>query len=125
LLDPITTKAEDVLQLPDGRIISPSILTHPFKPFDQIIKSQVIQVALDHVLVKIVAGASFTPKHQAELVAGMQVRLGGDVRIEVELVDEIPPERSGKFRWVVSRVETPYSPPWDRLENAAPTVPTA
>jgi phenylacetate-CoA ligase len=115
VLDPVTTKAEDVIITPDGRLISPSILTHPFKPFDQIVKSQVIQEAPDRVLVKLVAGPGFTPVHRQALVAGLEARLGAGVRVDVQEVDDIPPERSGKYRWVISRVETPYSPPWERL----------
>ena len=34
-------------------------------------------------------------------------RLGGDVRIDVEQVDDIPAERSGKYRYVVSEVPLP------------------
>jgi phenylacetate-CoA ligase len=120
VLDPVTTKAEDVIMTPDGRMISPSILTHPFKPFDTLVKSQVIQLALDHVLVKLVAGAGFSESQQAELIEGLQTRLGKDVRIEVALVDDIPPERSGKYRWVISKVKSPYSPSWDRLTSGAP-----
>ena len=119
VLDPVTTKAEDVIMTPDGRLISPSILTHPFKPFDKLVKSQVIQLALDRVLVKLVAGEGFSASQQAELIAGLQTRLGRDVHIEVSLVDDIPPEASGKFRWVISRVPTPYSPSWDRLTSGA------
>jgi phenylacetate-CoA ligase len=115
ILDPVTTKAEDVLITPDGRLISPSILTHPFKPFDKLLKSQVIQLAADKVLVKLVAGAGFSAEQEAELIAGLQARLGPEVHIEVRLVDDIPPEPSGKFRWVISRVATPYSPAWDNM----------
>ena len=120
VLDPVTTKAEDVIVTPDGRLISPSILTHPFKPFDQIVKSQVIQEAIDRVVVKLVAGAGFSPVQQAELIAGIEARLGAGVRVEVLLVEDIPAERSGKYRWVISRIETPYSLPWERFA-AAPT----
>jgi len=35
---------------------------------------------------------------------GMARRLGSRVRIDVEIVDDIPPERSGKYRYVVSKV---------------------
>jgi phenylacetate-CoA ligase len=120
VLDPVTTKAEDVLMTADGRFISPSILTHPFKPFDRLVKSQIIQLAPDHVLVKLVAGSGFTRAQQVELIAGLQARLGEGTRIEVAEVEDIPPEPSGKFRWVISRVATPYSPDWEAL-NAGPS----
>lgn len=104
LLDNVTTKAEDIVITPDGRFISPSVLTHPFKPFHQILKSQVIQDARDRLLVKIVPSAEFTPAHQAELIEGLRQRLGPTVRVEIALVDDIPRDPSGKFRWVISRV---------------------
>jgi phenylacetate-CoA ligase len=100
----VATKAEDIVVTPDGRFISPSVLTHPFKPFDQLRKSQVIQDAPDHVLVKLVAGSTFTDAHRAALLAGLRERLGAAMRVDVEVVDDIPPERSGKFRWVISKV---------------------
>ena len=100
---------------PDGRLISPSILTHPFKPFSQLVKSQVIQLALDRVQVKLVAGTGFTEEQQQELLSGLRARLGPLVHIEVTQVEDIPPERSGKYRWVISRVASPYSPSWETM----------
>lgn len=100
----VATKAEDIVFTPDGRFISPSVLTHPFKPFDQLRKSQIIQDAPDHVLVKLVASAAFTPAHRAQLEASLQLRLGNAMRIETEVVDDIPAEKSGKFRWVICQV---------------------
>ena len=104
-IDNVATKAEDIVVTPDGRMISPSVLTHPFKPFDQLRKSQVIQERLDHIRVKLVPSDDFTQSHEQLLVGGLKARLGPSVEIEVEIVTDIPPEPSGKFRWVISRVD--------------------
>lgn len=36
--------------------------------------------------------------------SGLKARLGAEVAVEVALMDEIPAEASGKFRYVVSKV---------------------
>jgi phenylacetate-CoA ligase len=100
----IATKAEDIVVTPDGRFVSPSVLTHPFKPFDQILKSQIIQDAPDHVLIKLVVSAGFTDAHRRALEAGLQLRLGEAMRIDTRMVDDVPAERSGKFRWVICQL---------------------
>jgi len=107
----VTTKAEDIVVTPDGRFLSPSVLTHPFKPFDQILKSQIVQDAPDHLMVSIVPSASFTPAERAQLEASLRERLGETMRVETQLVEAIPSEPSGKFRWVICQV------PHDRMVN--------
>ena len=47
LMDDIATKNESIVTLPDGRLISPSVLTHPFKPMHNIIESQIIQKTIN------------------------------------------------------------------------------
>ena len=108
----ITTKAEDIVVLPGGRMVSPSILTHPFKPFDEISKSQVIQESTDHLHVKVVAGADFTAERERRLITALRERLGQDVRLTLERVDDIPREPSGKYRWVISRVPHSLKVSW-------------
>jgi phenylacetate-CoA ligase len=104
LMDDVTTKAEDVLTLKDGRLISPSVLTHPFKPLDCIEGSQIVQTAPDRVTVRIVAGPAYTDAHTHHLVTELQSRLGGDVRIDVVMVRELETRANGKFKWVISHV---------------------
>ncbi|HTM32739.1 MAG TPA: hypothetical protein VL263_15610 [Vicinamibacterales bacterium] len=104
LMDDVTTKAEDVLTLKDGRLISPSVLTHPFKPLDCIEGSQIVQTAPDHVTVRLVPGAAYTDAHTNHLVTELQARLGDDVRIEVAIVDRLETKANGKFKWVISHV---------------------
>ena len=111
-IDDVTTKAEDIVVTPEGRLISPSVLTHPFKPLESILKSQIVQDRPDYVRVKVLPSESFGSDEEKQLLAGLQERLGPSVRIEVEKVDELPPEPSGKFRWVVSNVDHDYRVEW-------------
>jgi phenylacetate-CoA ligase len=104
LMDDVTTKAEDVLTLRDGRLISPSVLTHPFKPLDCIEGSQIVQTAPDEVTVRIVAGSGYSDWHTSHLTTELQQRLGSDVRISIQRVDALEQSPNGKFKWVISKV---------------------
>lgn len=104
LMEDVTTKAEDVLTLKDGRLISPSVLTHPFKPLDSIEGSQIVQTAPDAVTVRLVPGPGFNDALTGHLVKELQARLGDDVRIDVVLVDQLEHSANGKFKWVISKV---------------------
>lgn len=100
----VTTKAEDILRLPDGRLIPPSVLTHPFKPLDSVDGSQIVQTEIDRLLVRIVPGGDFTEVERTHLLRELRARLGDSMRIDIELVDDLPRTNSGKFKWVVSHV---------------------
>lgn len=104
VMDDVTTKAEDVLTLGDGRMISPSVLTHPFKPLDCIEGSQIVQTAPDAVTIRIVAGPAYTQAHTDHLVGEFKTRLGQEVRVGVEMVDRLETKANGKFKWVISHV---------------------
>jgi phenylacetate-CoA ligase len=104
LMDDVATKAEDTLTLKDGRLVSPSALTHPFKPLNSIAESQIIQKDYDHIVVKVVRGPGFSDADTESLIAGLKERLGRETRVEVEFVDRIPRSAAGKFRWVISEV---------------------
>lgn len=105
LTDDVTTKAEDLLRLRDGRLIPPSVLTHPFKPLDSIEGSQLVQTDLDHLVVRIVRGGNFSEADREHLVRELRARLGDDMKIDIEFVDELPRTSRGKFKWVVSQVD--------------------
>lgn len=104
LMEDVTTKAEDLLTLKDGRLISPSVLTHPFKPLDCIEGSQIVQTAPDQVTVRIIPGPAYTAAHTSHLVSELQSRLGADVTIDVRMVDALETKANGKFKWVISHV---------------------
>jgi len=105
LTDDVTTKAEDLLRLKDGRLIPPSVLTHPFKPLDSIEGSQIVQTDLDRLLIRIVPGGAFGDAERGHLLRELRARLGDDMQIDIECVAELPRTSRGKFKWVVSQVD--------------------
>lgn len=104
LMDDVATKNEAIISLRDGRLISPSVLTHPFKPMKNIIESQIIQEDLDLLVVKLVVNEKFSKNEEKILIKAFKERLGNEVDIEIEYLDFIPKTENGKFKWVVSRI---------------------
>lgn len=104
-IEDVTTKAEDIIVRPDGRLISPSVLTHPFKPMHNLEKSQVIQEDLHNIVIKIVRGPGYREADTVALLASFRERVGGDITVRVEYVDDIPSTAAGKYRWVISHVK--------------------
>ena len=109
----VSTKAEDIIITSEGRWLSPSALTHPFKPFSEISESQIIQERVDSVTVLVVAPDSFWANRVAEFTSGIQARLGASMAVEVTRVSAIPRERSGKLRWVISKVPHDLKVNWE------------
>lgn len=108
LMDPVTTKAEDIVVLEDGRMIPSSILTHPFKPLKNIVKSQIIQTSTCSLDINIVKGLDYKDSDTLLLLNGMKERVGSDIIIRINFVDEIPNDKSGKYRWVISKIGKLY-----------------
>lgn len=102
LMDDVTTKSEDIIFTPDGRWISPSVLTHPFKPLKNILESQIIQERQNLIIVRIMKSPSYSQDDSEKLIHGLKERLGPLMEIKIEFVDGIARDKSGKLRWVIS-----------------------
>ncbi len=104
LIEDITTKAEDIIVTPTGNFISPSILTHPFKPMKTIRMSQIVQDKIDHILIKVVPEPEYSRKDASMLLMEFRKRVGPRVHVDLEEVPDIPRMASGKFKWVISKI---------------------
>lgn len=103
----VTTKDEDIVVTPEGKLVSSSVLTHPFKPLDAVYESQIVQEQIDLLRIKIVRREDYSESDSALLIAALRERVGPTMRIELEFVENIPRTKSGKFRWVISKVPLP------------------
>jgi phenylacetate-CoA ligase len=104
LMGDITSRAEDIVTTADGRFISFASLTLPVKMVANIAESQIIQEEVDRLTVKIVRRPEFDDADAAMVVAEFQKRLGERMSIDLEYVESIPRTKSGKFRYVISKV---------------------
>lgn len=115
LLENIATKSEDIVVTRDGRLISSSVLTHPFKPMNNIEKSQIIQVDYEHLVIKIVRKPGYSDEDTKVLREGIQERIGQQMNISIEFVSDIPRSANGKYRWVISKVPINFGD--NRIKN--------
>jgi phenylacetate-CoA ligase len=104
LISGITGKAEDIVVLPDDRMVPGPLLSYAFKGVPGVIRSQIVQHVPDEVTVRIVAGDAFTAAGEAAIRRELGRRLGSGVTIRIERVDEIPVSSRGKYRWIISTV---------------------
>lgn len=103
----VTTKDEDIVVTPEGKLVSSSVLTHPFKPLDAVQESQIVQEKIDLLHIKIVRRENYTEKDSTHLIAALRERVGPTMRIELEFVENISRTKAGKFRWVISKIPLP------------------
>jgi phenylacetate-CoA ligase len=69
-----------------------------------IVKFQVVQEKLGEIRIRLVVDERFPEDGVAQIRHKASQRLGGDDLIEVEIVEDIKPARSGKYRPVISKV---------------------
>lgn len=106
ILKEIQGRSTDFLVARDGKVMHGLALIYILRDLPWVCKFKIIQENLDLTRVLIVANTKMELQDAENIKAAFKSRLGQAVSIVVEQVEEIPPERSGKFRYVVSKVAT-------------------
>lgn len=104
LIKPINTKLEDFVRTPDGRMISASILTFPFKEPKGILESQIIQEDEYSIIIKITTDNNYNLTQKENLIKDIRQCIGNEMKIYIEEVPEIHRTKNGKFRFVINKV---------------------
>jgi phenylacetate-CoA ligase len=99
LLLSIEGRVDDVIVTPSGRHVGR--LDPAFKGVSGVRESQILQTALDRVVVKVVSDDPQLVDPRV-LIANLAERLGSDVQVSVEFVPAIDKEANGKLRSVKS-----------------------
>ncbi|HYE69980.1 MAG TPA: AMP-binding protein [Aquabacterium sp.] len=100
----IQGRTTDFVVAADGTVMHGLALVYVVRDLPGVQAFKIIQETLQRTTVQLVTELPFTPERQAQIVQGFKRRLGASVEVCVELVDRIAPEKSGKYRYVVSRV---------------------
>lgn len=96
-------KRTDYLTTPDGRVFS-TVMSHAMDHAHGVVMSQCIQDAPDHIRVLAVTDNTFTVESEKALLAGLRKRLGNQIRITVEKVEQLEKNRGGKTPFIISRI---------------------
>jgi phenylacetate-CoA ligase len=105
LLERIEGRTDDLIRLVDGRIVSPLTISSTLRFIPGIAQFKMIQEGKDAFQILLVRGKGFSP--QTVETAGEELKklLGDGVLLDIQLVDQILPDPSGKIRAVISKVQ--------------------
>lgn len=104
LLREIQGRSNDFVAAADGTLMQGAALTYVLREMSGIEAFKIVQETLTLTRVTLVRGPAFPADGAQRIVALFRRRLGESVSIEVEFVDHIPAEKSGKYRYIISRV---------------------
>jgi phenylacetate-CoA ligase len=101
-LEKVVGRTLDLVPLTRGGYVHGVALTHAINPhLEHIRKYQIRQRALDDFLVRLVPVAAIPKEVLDRIASDLRGMLGPATQIEFLLEGKIPPDASGKFRWVV------------------------
>lgn len=104
LLKEIQGRSTDFLVAQDGTVMHGLSLIYIVRDLAGVKQFKIVQESLDRTDILLVTDDRFDRANLAAIERGAKARLGQGVSVNVQLVGDIAPEKSGKFRYVVSKV---------------------
>jgi phenylacetate-CoA ligase len=105
MLESVLGRDADFVVTPAGTMISGISLTENFAlKVHGTAQMQIVQESVRHLRIRIVPAESFGPHSRSQIAGLVHETFGNGVRHDVELVDAIEQEPSGKYRFCISKV---------------------
>lgn len=105
LLERVEGREADYVVTPAGNLISGISLTENFANLvPGTAQMQIVQESITQLRIRMVAGDGFGDASRAKVAELVRDTFGAGVEHELELVDAIPQEPSGKYRFCISKV---------------------
>lgn len=104
LLKEIQGRSTDFLVAQDGTVMHGLSLIYIVRDLAGVKQFKIVQESLERTDILLVTDERFDKANLAAIERGAKARLGDSVTVNVQLVGEIAPEKSGKYRYVVSKV---------------------
>lgn len=102
MLRELQGRSTDFVVAADGTVMHGLALIYILRDLPGIERFKVTQETRTHTRVELVPEASFDRSRLPSIVSSFQKRLGAEVQVTVDVVAAIAPERSGKYRYIVS-----------------------
>lgn len=103
----VTGRQTDMVVAADGRVMHALAVIYVLRAIPGIAQFKCVQHAVDRLEVQLVPDAGWNEAAGEAVATGLRARLGDSLQVQLRLLDAIPPEASGKHRYVVSHVAIP------------------
>jgi phenylacetate-CoA ligase len=110
----VAGRQTDFVVREDGTIMHALAVIYVLRAVEGIAQFKCIQHSPLNMEVQIVPGAEWSEQAGQSVREGLKSRLGQNLEVTLKKMDDIPPEASGKHRYVVSHVKLS-----DELKQAA------
>jgi phenylacetate-CoA ligase len=113
VIDEVVGRSTDFIVAADGTIMHALAVIYVLRAIDGIGEFKIIQHSTSELEVQFVSSeetisdSQWQQQAEREITQQLQQRLGQSTNIILNKMDKIPPEKSGKFRYVVSHVPLP------------------
>ncbi|MAM88048.1 MAG: adenylyltransferase [unclassified Hahellaceae] len=105
ILERLEGRVADFLKLPaGGQVAGISLVERTLTKVPGIEQMQLVQEALDHVIINRVKGQDFNEHTDTGLISAMREVFDDSVELEIRDVSNIPQEASGKYRFSICKV---------------------
>ncbi len=104
LIRDVSGRTMDEIVATSGKVVSGGFFPHLMKEFDAIDKYQVIQKAGDAIVLKLALKEPLSETQLTFCQDEIRKVLGKDMAIQIDLVDDIPLTRTGKYRTTISEI---------------------
>jgi phenylacetate-coenzyme A ligase PaaK-like adenylate-forming protein len=105
LMERVAGRVADYLKRRDGSLVAGvSLVERTLTAIPGIEQLQIVQPAIDRLLINVVRAADFTAATEAALRQEFQTVFGADIALEFAYVERIAQESSGKYRFSICRV---------------------
>jgi len=105
ILENIQGRTTDFVVAADGTMMHGLALIYVLRELKGIESFKIVQETLEHTRVLVIKNDNISASSlSSQIVEGFKKRLGNSVQVDVEFVKKIDAEKSGKFRYVISKV---------------------
>lgn len=109
LMNNISGRVADFLVRKDGSVVAGvSLVERTLTKFPGVAQMQIVQEDIDTIVLKIARDPDYSEATGRALVAEFKESVGTHNDVRIEFVSAIPQERSGKFRFAISKVPNPF-----------------
>jgi phenylacetate-CoA ligase len=111
MLREVQGRSNDFIVALDGTRMQSAALTYVLRELPGIEAFKIVQETLHRTQVLLVVDGSFPADGEARIAVAFRRRLGDGVEVDVQRVATIAPEKSGKYRYIISHVADTVAPP--------------